>query len=203
MSRYEYQINKSNEGRTEYCLHQLLQHRIPVLAVNNPFILDSLVGPRIVLQTECTSRTSQHTMGLSNQQRSTSKTYFSRSVNEHRDALFLTDAGLHRLLLSSRYPKPSNQRNFVTITSVVGINELLNGNSMQIMVHPILRGITPMILQWSYRSIPYNHTTRDDYQTILLAQSHESFLRPRNQSQLLNNYIIRQLHVWDAPCSSQ
>lgn len=48
MSRYEYQINKSNEGRTEYCLHQLLQHRIPVLAVNNPFILDSLVGPRIV-----------------------------------------------------------------------------------------------------------------------------------------------------------
>lgn len=71
------------------------------------------------------------------------------------------------------------------------------------MVHPILRGITPMILQWSYRSIPYNHTTRDDYQTILLAQSHESFLRPRNQSQLLNNYIIRQLHVWDAPCSSQ
>ena len=124
-------------------------------------------------------------------------------VNEHRDALFLTDAGLHRLLLSSHYPEPSNQRNFVAITAVVGINELLNGDALQVVVYPILRGITPMILQWAYQSISYDHTTRDDDQTVLLAQSHQSFLRSRNQLQLLNNYAIRQLHIWDAPCSSQ
>lgn len=147
------------------------------------------------LQTECTFRTSPRTTMMTDETKAHLQNILLAIINEHRNAFFFTDTGLHRLLLSICHMEPVNQRDLITIASVICIDELLDGNTLQVVVHPILRGITPMILLWSDRSIPYDHTARDDDQTILLAQRHEGFLRARNQLQLYiktcpNDYML-------------
>ena len=181
---YCHQETEIGEFGFEHSLHQLFQHCIPVLAVNNPFVRNPLIGPWILSkQNALLARV--HTLLLSWTNSPHLQNILLAIIDEHRDAFFFADTGLHRFLLSIRHGESSIQRDLVAIASVIRIDELLNGDTLQIVVHPVLRGIAPMILPWSNRLLLYDHTTGNDDQTVLFAQRHESFLRARNQLQLL------------------
>lgn len=135
---YCHQKTEIGELGFEYSSHQLLQHCVPVLAVNNSVILDALIRPWILSkQNALLARV--HTLHSSGVIQTHLQNILLTIVNENGDAFFFADTGLHRLLLSIRHDNSWNQRDLIAISSVIRIDELLDGNTLQIVVHPVLR----------------------------------------------------------------